>query len=521
MNPNQSFILRVRRVPRVPRRRSIALPAALALVALAAALPRLEADALLEETHPIVAGWNFIRVGVDPVERDPDLALAGIDWVSLWTWIPSAPPETGGRWASFHRQQPAFLNTLQQLTGPRSYAILARASGALRVTGAWRQDRQSLRGGTFQLYSPMVPASSPPTLGAFLSRPDFRERFGPLFERSGNGYRQLNDNDLLRRGKAYWALPGRDLDAPDPLVIGTGSEGLHFSAQSALQELEIKVSPSDAARDVQVRALAAADPSGSTEWIEVQLPDGSLEALGAGAVVPIEPGQTSARVVLGARNGVATLPAGTFKSALIEVSSAVGSTLLGAELEVPAVRGLWIGEVQLSEVERPSFHGGGYAPAAKLPLSVILEIPSSGSPRLLPCLQIEADRNGRKIAYRLEAALFPQAVQLSGSVGDDAKSGVLSGSLPLPAAHPLNPYRHRYHPEHVLGYDIGRTVKLRFGAQIPQDPAVLDLFGSVGTASGVYEEELTGLSREPIRVRGAFRLRQLPEGAAAPCAAGQ
>ena len=49
-------------------------------------------------------------------------------------------------------------------------------------------------------------------------------------------------------------------------------------------------------------------------------------------------------------------------------------------------------------------------------------------------------------------------------IDNNGASGVLEGTLVIPPDHPLNPYRHRYHPEHREGYEITREIKLEFGA---------------------------------------------------------
>jgi hypothetical protein len=194
--------------------------------------------------------------------------------------------------------------------------------------------------------------------------------------------------------------------------------------------------------------------------------------------------------------------------------------IVAAELDVPSLQGMWIGDATITEVERPSFHGGGFGPAPELQIALILDIPSAGPPRLLPCAHIETARDGRNISYRLESALFHEAVSLLGSVAADGKSGALVATMALPSDHPLNPYRHRYHPEHGVGFDISRSTRLEFGATLAGGGAPADAespFATVGVVTGVYEDTITGLTQEPIRLRGSFRLRRLGTGSVAPC----
>src|SRR5262245_32050429 len=66
----------------------------------------LRADVMIEETHNIASGWNFIRLALEPVEKDPLKAINGIDWQSLWAWIPNPEAARGGRWVSCDRDAP-------------------------------------------------------------------------------------------------------------------------------------------------------------------------------------------------------------------------------------------------------------------------------------------------------------------------------------------------------------------------------------------------------------------------------
>jgi hypothetical protein len=502
----------------------------LAFALLGSGVLDLRASVVLEETHSLAAGWNLIHVAVEPLEKDPALALQGVNWESLWTWLPDAErslvPTRGGRWLSLHRGQPDILSSLGTFTGPASYAVLASSAGTLRVKGTWRPDRQPLRGFAFQLFGPSVPGMLPPGMASYFSRPGVLEHLSGVHELAGGTYRRLLAGDTLRRGAAYWVLPTQDIPEPHPLRVITGFGGLQFSAQIPSQEIELDLGVTAAGsgepRRLNLRVITAAGTTGPTDWLELQGADGSFTPLAAGATIEVEPGVAQVRLAFRARQeGLAA--AGTAPLALaIEVSGATGSVLVGAELDPVVLKGIWTGEALLSEIELPTFHGGGgYAPAAGLPVALVLEVPEAGPARLLPCAQIIADRDGRQLNYRLSAALFPDAVPLSGTVTPDGKGGTLRGTATLGPTHPLNPYRHHYHPEHGQGFDVVRNVALRFGASLSQ-PGPENPLATVGAVAGVYEEELHGLSREPIRVRGTFRLRGFPAGQITPCsAAGQ
>jgi hypothetical protein len=487
------------------------------LLAFAFASPRLAAESLFEEVHPVTAGWNLIHLGVEPLETSPAQALSGIDWESISAFITNLPPDAGGKWVSTFKDGPAFLNSLQTFTGPATYALLARGAGILRVKGRVLPDRQSLRGGGFDLYSPKVPSVDAPTLAEFLARPEVKDKIDGLFESTGAAFRKLLSTDKLVQGEGYWTLATQALPSPDPLVITSGGSGMHFTSQTTVDVLEFKVSPTDAPQEVKVQAIASADPTGSTSFLEMQLPDGSFVPIGASSTVQVPAGETGGAVTFRAKNPVATQPGGISAAAVVQVVGAGGSVQAAADLEVPALRGIWVGEARLEEVQRPSFHGGGFAPAPPMTFSLILEVPATGSPRLLPCAEVTVIRDERRLTYRLQSALFNEPLTLAGNLGADGKSGTLTGSVALGPEHPLNPYRHRYHPELVSGFDLQRNLTLRFGLTPPVNTGEGSPLATVGAVGGTYEEEINGLSREPIRVRGSFRFRGLGNVQVVPC----
>ncbi len=490
---------------------------ALLLGSLAAVLPRLRADVLIEKTYAIRAGWNLLQIPFDPSVDDPQQALSSIDWESLWTWVPGTGGERDGLWVRAHRDAPAFLNSLQTFPGPASYALLARSAGNLTLHGLLSPQREDLRGGMFQLFAPTLPTGPPPILAEYFSRPGARELVGDAFELSGDSIRKLGDNDLLREGAAYWVFPVQDAPAPDPVRISAGRGGLRFDSQTTVQEIEVDVGASPDPQQLTLMAKPSADGGKSkTDWLELLLPDGTFVPVADGQIIDVPPDSTRVRITIRASQEGVVAASAALQGAVLKISAANGGATVGAELEPPTLKGFWIGEATLTEVERMSRNGSGFAPAPSLPMSLILEVPNTGRPRLLPCLQVKSNRDGRDITYRLQAAMFHDTVVLLGTLGANGASGTLSGAIELPEDHPLNPYRHRYHPELGSGYALQRSLTLSFGAQTPT-PAFSSPFSTVGILTGVYEEEITGLSQEPIRIRGSFRLRRQPGLNATPC----
>ena len=128
-------------------------------------------------------------------------------------------------------------------------------------------------------------------------------------------------------------------------------------------------------------------------------------------------------------------------------------------------------------------------------------------------MTVECD--GNSLAYRYNSVLFSDAVSLSGSLTGNGAGGSLQGTISIPANDPLNPYRHRYHPEHNVGYDITREIEMNFAADDPEvgshDTGLSQTAGD-NQLVGTYTETISGISLEPIVVQGTFRLFRLTNG---------
>jgi hypothetical protein len=87
----------------------------------------------------------------------------------------------------------------------------------------------------------------------------------------------------------------------------------------------------------------------------------------------------------------------------------------------------------------------------------------------------------------------------------------------LPSDAALNPFKHRYHPDHdnldasfrvfrEEAYPVRRTVRLRVPERLGSDvkPGI-----GQDELQGEYEEVLEGLHRIPITVRGTFHIKRL------------
>ncbi len=90
----------------------------------------------------------------------------------------------------------------------------------------------------------------------------------------------------------------------------------------------------------------------------------------------------------------------------------------------------------------------------------------------------------------------------------------LTGTIYLPASHPTNPFRHRRHPDHTVGFDVTRNLRLDFDAG-PAGPLPRAGYG-VDRIKGTYREEIFGLHKPlgpqqdvGLRVEGSFELNRV------------
>ncbi|MBX3745650.1 MAG: hypothetical protein KF833_10110 [Verrucomicrobiae bacterium] len=90
----------------------------------------------------------------------------------------------------------------------------------------------------------------------------------------------------------------------------------------------------------------------------------------------------------------------------------------------------------------------------------------------------------------------------------------LTGTAFLPATHPTNPFRHFRHPDHRVGFDITRRIRLDFD-EGPADGLERAGFG-VDRITGVYREEIFGLHKPlgpdrdiGLKVEGRFELNRI------------
>jgi hypothetical protein len=140
--------------------------------------------------------------------------------------------------------------------------------------------------------------------------------------------------------------------------------------------------------------------------------------------------------------------------------------------------------------------------------------------------------NALESAYRAAARVMRAELPLAGVFGpgsgdprtiaslpqpSDPGPPGLQGRIYLPASHPTNPFRHRRHPDHTVGYDIERVIRLDFDGE--EGDSLKPAGYGVDNITGTYREEIFGLHKplgpEPethpvgLRTEGRFELNRI------------
>lgn len=130
-------------------------------------------------------------------------------------------------------------------------------------------------------------------------------------------------------------------------------------------------------------------------------------------------------------------------------------------------------------------------------------------------------RDGKPVARRISTIGFGFSglLPLVGPFGD--LQNPLTGTVVTGYDDPLNPFKHRFHPDHdnldaehsvvlpegVESYTIRRLLQLNFSGEDPEGRARAQWGDS--ELGGTYTETITGIHKIPIVIQGIFRLNRV------------
>ncbi len=523
-------------------------------------IPAIAVGQSVEEQIEVSAGWNAVWFNIEPEPNSLVSFLASqtppLDCQSVWTFEPNrdvtADPATSppGRWLFYDKETPSALQSLRNLQGHRAYLFKMNVGGTLRLSGRPVIRSYSFNGRVSNLFGAMSNSPSGSlTFEEFFAHPSATGKVVSSGSPIKHDIFTLADGVMIRRNltdtvtpnKAYWVNTVQDFSYAGPLDVIASANGLSFGRSTAIRTLAIDVPSSPIAQSVTIRAhpclqLGGEQCSASTagaDWLEYRVPSNSAlpewQPLTAGLTIPVPARTTRIELELRARRAAVSAMAAvagavaTLPPLIIDVSDDQGSrAIVSSDVVVEPVFGLWAGKAVLTHVSvHPSIQDVSFESAEAFPLemSLILDLPESGGgavPKLLDTVTVQTFRDGRSLQRRFSALLFDRAVILTADGGDPidplGTRGTLRGALHILPEDPLNPYRHRYNPEHRKGYEIHRDLTITLDAG--EETVIEEFSGLDGTfgpqrLNGVYTEIISGLSVQPITIQGRFRLERI------------
>jgi hypothetical protein len=513
---------------------------------------------------PVESVWGWSRK-FSPVQflQDPGTLIPGQpDWSM---WVPEHHPARGR--LSLHRLQAGHCYLIHHTGPPIAWEIPGRP---VVRRPPWLADSLNFVG--FPVASQL-----PPTYGEFFA--GSRAHAGQLLFRlnAGGQWEPLAQPFLtpMRRGEAFWIGCKGASAFTGPLDVALEQEtDMNFGRVLTEQVLRIH-NRSDRHRTFQLRALLsgqapegepglagpvalayfrAGETPGTYGW---KAWTSSLEKLDVPAG-----GSWAVRLAVRRTEMVDTDPGRLFQSVL-EVTDDSGARQLigvtsqglinafgegGGGAPIPPHAGLWVGTAVIRKVNEPAHSNPAVQPVptptgSEYQFRLIVHVDANNQVRLLQkVLQMWKPAEFKFVLLTDESlASSPAYDGTSAQTGDQAPRRVSTSAFgfanPIPMAggfgvsnscvvvtgenDALNPYKHKYHPDHdnlnpagqplpsgqAEAFAVTRMLHLAFQ---PSDPEGLALSGWGDTwHGGIYRERILGLHKAPLNIEGFFRLRRI------------
>ncbi len=379
--------------------------------------------------------------------------------------------------------------------------------------------------------------------------------------------------DTLRPGEAYWVYAnGRTEYAGPASVKAAPVTGLDFG-KDANESYLLLTNATPEPKTFTLRVLPTERPAGAKD-ADTQLPVSGDVALSYKRLLAWEPvGETltltvspnaEERLVLAVRRGamqsaLKSAGEGQFES-VVQITDGAGTRyrLPAKAVADTSPAGLWVGSVKLDAVSEAYRPNDLTATPAAGPFSfrLMVHVDELGNAKLLNkvyLMQVQATfdnsqtppveltpahyvlltrddlvpqytgvalRDGEIVGRRITSPVFSFTDPVA-LVGNTTPGATLKATITVPYTDPLNPFLHKYHPDHnnlderfvatlpegKESFTFSRAVTLSFTAQ---DPEALGLpewgYSLIG---GTYQEDVTGVHKRPIRVQGTFKLTKV------------
>lgn len=479
------------------------------------------------------------------------------------SWLTWFPPAYGR----------SVLKTLHAVHGGQCYLVEIEPGSAdvtLQLTGRPVIRPLQWKAGKYSLTGLCVDPSNSPTFATFFApsaahgTPDVR-RLNP---QTGNWVAVTPQTPVVR-GTAYWIKAQAPSSYQGPVSVEVEGRGL-LDFGSAVLERPLTLR-NQCAETVQftIKNLAAS-PAGALalsvydEWSPTGSPNlfQWRELSGAGLTIPVAAGLEQRVRIAIRRNDMAGLGVDNPFASLMEIRSGKGTIHtvaaraagFSAAADPGRWAGLWVGHARIFQVEQVTAGQTGLKDtASEASFRLILHVDATGHAKLLrECILmwlngttnsagdvtdpgrmlvfadgeaidawksshasvaarltgVSQRANGQMVGQRLSSVAFSFADPrpMTGSFG----TGTLATTVAVGPSDDLNPFRHRYHPDHQQGLSIGRNISLNFSAQTGDGgERAPDVATGDAELSGTYQETITGIYRAGVGIRGEFRLRRV------------
>jgi hypothetical protein len=195
-------------------------------------------------------------------------------------------------------------------------------------------------------------------------------------------------------------------------------------------------------------------------------------------------------IVLGAANGAGAAASSNLTASAVGLSATNGAlTAVTNSINAPAIESpnykTFIGTSSFASAVNTA------AAAASATARASLQAGASAT-----TAKIQA--NGAAIQAMTIANIYSTAdtVVMNESLmnGAISPSQSLAGTIYLGASHPTNPFKHRRHPDHTIGFPITRAISVQFDSSSSTNAQQISGFG-VDQITGTYREEISGLHK--------------------------
>ena len=512
-----------------------------------------------QQTFILQPGWNAVFVEVQPATTDPEVLWQGLPVDSAWTWNPRnssvqflRDPAEGlinnTSWLGYHDPTgtDSFLTNMSTIRGNRAYLINIGGTSAVTwsVSGTPLVVKQRWIPSSWNLVGGRIDPNGTTTFAQyFASEPALANQTIRRLASDGT-WQTLPASSQMIAGEAFWIYADGatnfvspfDVTPPERGMVDLGSdiaEGRLTLRNRTEQPQILSVAPRNAAQQLRYREydfenLAYAWKEFPTS-LEMTLLAGESRTLTVGIERANLTGTFS--TILDIRDGDGSRRMVPVRAAANQARGSAGATPVG----------LWIGTVVVDAVAE--VHGVDPLTPTGVPrpyeFRVLLHVDAEGTSKLLTHVTQMAElddtgalvrlvlvtddsslsdfsgtalRDGRPAGRRVSTSAYDFAGDQLASSGGVGFGADLAFEIVRDEAEPTNPYRHKFHSEHQVGFSYVRTMDFHF---TDTDPLGSDSGSRPDWLStrfaGAYSEQISGLHDDPLRVSGTFSFQRVTD----------